>query len=309
MTLFSTWFRTAMDGNNITMQNYASKTVSELLNWATDYLSSYKIQSSHLDAEVLFGYCLGIPRGEVFLKRDEPVKQDVIRIYTNFIKQRAGHIPVAYLLNEKDFMGLRFFVNQDVLIPRPETELLVEEVIKQSAISNKPSLIIDIGTGCGNIAVSLAKFVEEAKVYATDIEPKAIKIAKINASMNVVSDKIEFFCGDLFAALADSMKGKIDIIVSNPPYIKTADFAKLSEEIKMEPHKALDGGEDGLDLYRRIIPESHDLLKTDGWLFLEIGDSHRNSVEELLKKSGFTNLEFLKDYSEKDRIVKATRQN
>lgn len=209
-------------------------------------------------------------------------------------------------------MGLKFFINKNVLIPRQETEILVEAIIKLVAINYSTPTILEIGTGSGNIAISLAKYIPTAKIVATDISEKALKIARRNAKLNNVFERISFLHSDLFPQLNTFCSSKIrakisltgfDIIVSNPPYIRSSDIEKLQNEVKCEPRIALNGGGDGLNFYRRIIPESRKFLNNNGLLVFEIGNHHSEKVKKLLKKYGLKNIKIINDYQQQERVI------
>lgn len=195
-------------------------------------------------------------------------------------------------------MGLEFEVSPAVLIPRPETEILVEEVLKRL----KPnSRFLDIGTGSGAIAVSIAKYSINSKGYAVDISNDALAIAKKNAKRNAVDGKIKFIKSDLYSSLPD--EAEFDFIISNPPYIRSKDIEKLQEEVQKEPLIALDGGKDGLLFYRRIIKDAGKYLKADGYIAFEVGYNQAGEVKDLLKNANFFNLEVIKDLQGIDRVV------
>ena len=230
---------------------------------------------------------------------------------------RSKGIPLQYVLGESEFFGFRFKVDKRVLIPRPETEILVEAVIEKTfcrhcepaidlvegeAISNQVK-ILDIGTGSGCIAVSLAKSLPNARVTAVDISQEALDLARENALLNEVSDKINFICSDLLSTFSHLLSA-FDIIVSNPPYLCSEEIEKLSAEVRNEPRLALDGGNDGLDFYREIIPRAGRFLKKGGFLALEMGFLQRQGIEEIIKSQDRLRLkEVIKDYSDIERIM------
>lgn len=217
---------------------------------------------------------------------------------------RARGFPLQYILCETEFFGLTFKVDEKVFIPRPETEILVEKIIE--IVKNHYSLrgkikILDIGTGSGCIAISLAKSLLIAKITAVDISIGALEVAKYNSKLNNVGEEIEFIESDLFG---DLKSDTYDLIVSNPPYIPSADIENLQREIKYEPRIALDGGRDGFDFYRRIIKDAPKFLKKGGFLFMEIGFGQRNDISEIASQEGKLEiLEIVKDYSNIERIL------
>jgi release factor glutamine methyltransferase len=237
-------------------------------------------------------------------------------IISGVFKRRINGEPLQYILGKTEFMGLEFKVDKNVLIPRPETEILVETAIQyatQRPRDPETQLhILDIGTGSGCIAVSLVKLIKDIKVTATDISDKAITVAKENAALNKVEDKIDFIRQDLFGLqpVACSLQPNLfDFIVSNPPYIPSAEIETLQREVRFEPRIALDGGREGLDFYRRIIKEAPSYLVKEGYLILEIGFNQKNKVENIFYSSkDFEIIEIVKDYSNIDRVVVAQRK-
>jgi release factor glutamine methyltransferase len=240
------------------------------------------------------------------VKYDYPLKNNEIDKYREMIKKRAQRTPVAYITEKKEFMSLEFKVTEGVLIPRPDTENLVEAVIEhcsQNEIKNPQ--IIDVGTGSGAIAVSLAHYIEDAKVVGVDISPSALKIARHNMEKHKLSERMSILKSDLLTEFIKREIKGIDIIVSNPPYIAKAEMDELSPEVKKEPKTALEAGEDGLDYYRSLIPQSEKIIKNGGKIFLEIGYQQAEAVKNLFG-ANWTEIEVKKDYSENDRIVSAT---
>lgn len=219
--------------------------------------------------------------------------------------RRQSAEPLQYILGYCEFFGIKLFVDQRVLIPRPETELLVEEVLKKMD-RHKPLNILDMGTGSGNIAISLAKFLPHAQVTALDISSEALKLAQDNAHFHSLHDKINFIGQDMGVYLAQGQERFFDLIVSNPPYIAQGKLKDLPEDVGHEPKIALNGGKDGLDFYKIIIPQAARLLKEEGFLFLEMGEEQKKAIENIFEECNFyQNIEFLKDYCGRDRMVVA----
>lgn len=250
------------------------------------------IQEPNLKARLLMQHILNKPRQYLLVHDTDMLTLRQQVDYFKAIKKLKQGVPLQHITNMQEFMKLNFYVSQDVLIPRPDTEILVEEVIN-IAKKIRAKKILDLCTGSGAIAVSLAKYIEDSQITATDISEKALRVAKLNAKNNEVEDKITFLKSDLFKEIP---KEKYDIIVSNPPYIRKEEIERLDREVKKEPHIALDGGEDGLDFYRKIIHNSEEYLKFNGYLCLEIGYDQKIDVIELIE-----NEEKYKDtYSKKD---------
>lgn len=250
------------------------------------------IQEPNLKARLLMQHILNKPRQYLLVHDTDmlTLRQEVN--YFKAIKKLIQGIPLQHITNMQEFMKLNFFVSQDVLIPRPDTEILVEEVI---AIAKKIGArkILDLCTGSGAIAVSLAKYIEDSDITATDISEKALSVAKLNAKNNEVENKITFIKSDLFQEIP---KEKYDIIVSNPPYIRKEEINNLDREVKKEPYIALDGGYDGLDFYRKIIHSADEYLKFKGYLCLEIGYDQKIDVIELIENEE----KYIDTYSKKD---------
>lgn len=218
-----------------------------------------------------------------------------INKYKEDIQKLANSIPIQYIINKQEFMGLEFYVDKNVLIPQPDTEILVEEAIKICNTYSGDIKVLDLCTGSGAIGISIGKYVKNAKVYATDISDEAINIAKKNAKQNNVNN-IEFIISDMFDNIKET---NFDIIVSNPPYIETDVIPLLSEEVKKEPIIALDGGKDGLKFYKIILSEYKKYLESEGYLLLEIGYDQAKSVGKLIN----SNYNIIKDLAGNDRVV------
>ena len=261
------------------------------------------------EAELLFTQILGCDRLSLYLNQDTPLGKDKISLISSVLKRRISGEPLQYILGKAEFMGLEFKVNKEVFIPRPETEILVEtaiEIARRLSVMDDRLKILDIGTGSGCIAVSLAKFMRGVEVIATDISDKALEIAKQNARLNNV--EVNFLQSDLFSAFSFQLSA-FSLIISNLPYIPIAKIDSLQPELSYEPRIALDGGKDGLDFYRRIIRQAPAYLKEGGLLILEMGFGQRGLIEGILKNSkNFQIIEIVKDYNQIDRIIIAKKE-
>lgn len=275
-------------------------TIKETLRKGIIELKVNNIQEPSLKARLLLQYILNKPRQYLIVYDNE---QLTLRQEVNFfkgIKKLAKGIPLQHITHSQEFMKMTFYVNEDVLIPRPDTEILVEEVIKIAKRINAKK-ILDLCTGSGAIAISLAKYIEESQITAVDISDKAISVAKLNAKNNNVENQITFVESDLFKQLP---KEKYDIIVSNPPYIKKEIIKSLDKEVQNEPKIALDGGYDGLDFYKKIISNADEFLKFTGYVCLEIGYDQKEDVLELLKNEGkYVDTSCKKDLFDNDRVI------
>ncbi len=275
-------------------------TVLESLQLSTDFLEKKGIESSRLNAELLLSEILRCKRLDLYLKFDQPLKENEVNIYREWIARRGKFEPLQYIIGNVEFYCLPFKVTPDVLIPRPETEILVEEVIK--FCKDKTGLkILDIGTGSGNIPIALAKNMNDAELTAVDISEKALSIARENAVSNGVEEKIQFISSDVKKFMSNY---KFDIIVSNPPYVSNEEYPNLQNEIlNYEPMVAVTDSNDGFDFYRTIAGRAKILLKSDGKIFLEVGKDQSKYVADILEKNDFINIYFVKDYQQIDRVV------
>lgn len=281
-------------------------TISSLLNWTVNYFKSKNIQSARLDAEVLLSHVLRQERIYLYVHFDEPMEQNELNKFREYVKKRAQHVPIAYIIGEREFMGLPFKVTKDTLIPRPDTEILVENVLN-NVDKDKEIEIVDIGTGSGAIILSLLVNLPKVQGKTVDISSKAIEVAKENAVNLQVNDRCEFFVGDLFAPLDGS---KFDVIVSNPPYIPKKDIATLEADVKeYEPVSALTDGGDGLSYYRRLLSEGKAYIKENGFIALEIGIYQSEDVKQIAMDNGWKNIKIIKDYAGIDRVVLAWNVN
>lgn len=280
-----------------------SNLLKDVIKWGKEYLKNNADETYNLDAEVLIMYVLNFDKVKLFTSNDYILKDFQINEYQNLIEKRAKGMPVKYITGKCEFMSLDFNVNINTLIPRPDTEILVESVIEKIKDKNynEKIKIIDIGTGSGAISVSIAYYCKNTLITAVDISRKALDIAIENAKINNVYEKIEFIESDLFKNVKYN---NYDIIVSNPPYIKTDEIKTLMPSVKdYEPVSALDGGKDGLYFYRKICKNAKNYLKHGGMIFFEIGYDEAKDVYKIMKENGFYNIEVKKDLSNLDRVV------
>jgi release factor glutamine methyltransferase len=282
--------------------------------WAINTLKNSNIESPNINAEILLAHVLSCDRIELHTNPDKIIDDGDISKYKKLINKRADRVPLQYITGHVEFMSLDFIVDEHTLIPRQETEILVETVlnkIKDRALPNKTITIVDIGTGCGNIAISLAANLQNAQVYASDISRETLAVAGTNVRRHRVTDRVHLLHGNLFESFDGHLsKGSIDFVVSNPPYVSEADLNELEPEIRdHEPLKALVGGEDGLCFYKQIIKEAHEWLKPKGFLILEVGETQAETITKLIETEGhFENIEITKDLQKIDRIISARRK-
>ena len=273
------------------------KNIFNLLKQATDFLTSHNITEAQLDAEVLLCGVLKIKRNILATLRQEKISQEQFQQYQNYLNKRIKGEPVDYILGTSEFMGLTFKVNSNVLIPRPETELIVEQANKFIK-ENNFKRILDLCTGSGAIAVSVARYNDNISVTASDISSKALQVAKENAEINNVSNKIEFLESNMFINIIDK---KFDIIISNPPYVTEEEYKGLERELFFEPKNAFLAGKDGLDFYRIIAENSARYLNPKGILLLELNANISLQITDLF--NDFLFVKIIKDYSGLDRIL------
>ena len=281
--------------------------VAEVLKRATVRLGEAGIRSPQLDAELILSHLLGLERINLHIYPEREISREMCQKFWEKVEKREKRMPAQYIVNNQEFMGLDFWVEEGVLIPRPDTEILVEKVIEiyQDHYGGKKLQILDMGFGSGAIAISLGKYIEEAMVFGVDISPKAFELAERNALKHGVGDRVKFFQGDLFKGLENAnLQRAFDLIVSNPPYIKADVLPTLGPEVRdYEPGLALDGGRDGLCFYRRILEGVGDFLNRDGWLAVEIGYDQGQAVKKMMADKGFANIGLVKDLAGLDRVV------
>jgi release factor glutamine methyltransferase len=263
------------------------------------------IDSARLDAELLLGCALGMSREELIVAATRTVSPGESERYEDLLRRRLNREPLAYITGQQEFWSLDFLVSCDVLVPRPETEILVQCALKHLAKINSREAprILELGTGSGAVAVALASELPQAQIVATEISPAALEIARCNASRNGVA--MRFLQGDLFSVLDRELENDFDLIVSNPPYIRRGEIAQLGAEVsRWEPRAALDGGVDGLDFYRRIAEEAAGFLRSGGAVAVEIGATMGSPVLALFRNSAaYGDAQVHQDYSGRDRVV------
>ncbi len=291
-----------------------ANTIRNILRWAIITLKESNIEFPEINADTLLAYALTHNRTWLYTHLDDTIDEHNIHIYKELINKRASHIPLQYITRRVEFMSLDFVIDERALIPRPETEILVETVLskaRDNKFSDKSIIIMEIGTGSGNIAVSLAKNLSNAEIYTNDISPDALTLAQTNIQRHDVVDKVHLLNGNFFNIFVGyTEKEHVDFIVSNPPYISESEWSKLEPEVKEhEPRVALVGGKDGLCYYRQIIRESTDWLKPGGHLIIEIGETQANTILKLIQnEEHYGKKGIIKDLQGKERVIYAARK-
>jgi release factor glutamine methyltransferase len=275
-------------------------TIRRVLDWTRGHFDKQQVDDPRLTSEILLGHVLTLPRVKLYMDLDRPLTKDELATYRALIQRRLAGEPTQYLVGFREFYGRKFAVDDRVLIPRSETELLVEAALRDVK-KDEPSRVLDLCTGSGCVAISIAAERPQASVWATDLMPGPIEVAKKNAEALGVDGRVTFFQGDLLAAVPEG--ATFDVIVSNPPYVKTSDLATLQREVQKEPRAALDGGADGLDLIRRVVTDGLPRLKPGGLLALEIGDEQGDAVKEIMTRAGCRDVHIEKDLARHDRIA------
>ena len=296
---------------NQTKRRLPEWTIIKLVQWATTYFGNHDIDSPRATAEILLAHVLNTRRIDLYLRYDQPLIPAELERFKALIKRRLKREPVAYILGSKEFWSMDLQVTRDVLIPRPETECLVEKALESLALDSNPEskLILELGTGCGAVILALASENPRHSYWATDISISAIRIARQNARQNDLNGRVDFIVGDWFAPLR-SKPGLFDLIVSNPPYIKSEDLNRLQPEIHAyEPLLALDGAADGLDCLRHIIQSAYFFLNPGGVIILEIGHDQKEPLKQMIAECGqYEEVDFYQDYSGYDRILQMKKK-
>ena len=269
--------------------------IKEILLQSINKLNENHVEDSSSKARRLLAFVLNVKKEYLIINDSVELSQKQEERYNKYIDEIIESKPIQYILGYQEFMGIKFKVDENVLIPQPDTEVLVEKTIEIAKEFQQPR-ILDLCTGSGAIAISLDRFIPHAQITASDISEKALEIARLNDN----DRKINFIHSNMF----ENIKETFDIIVSNPPYIKTKEIQTLSEDVQNEPHLALDGGEDGLMFYREIISNGYKYLNNNGYLCLEIGEDQKKMVVNLIETVGnYTNIETLKDLGDNDRVI------
>ncbi len=275
--------------------------IEQTLKSSIEKLKEYEIEEPNLKTRILLSKILNLRKEQLITKNKEEVAEEKLKEYEEQIEKLIKGIPLQYITKEQEFMKLKFYVDENVLIPRADTEVLVEEIIN-ICNNNKKYKILDLCTGSGIIGISLKKYLPNCEMYQSDIRIEALNVARKNAKLNNIDTN--FIESNLF----DNINQKFDIIVTNPPYIKTEVINTLSKDVQNEPHIALDGGKDGLEFYRKIINQSYNYLNEDGILCLEIGFDQKQEVIDIINKTNqYKNVYSKKDLSGNDRIVICTK--
>jgi release factor glutamine methyltransferase len=276
-------------------------TVLESIKLSTEYLGKKGVESPRINAELLLAHILKCKRLDLYLTFDRPLSDEEVTLYRSFLKRRGEYEPLQYIVGSVEFYGLPFLVNSSVLIPRQETEILVEEIIEQN--KKDPRIkILDIGTGSGNIAVALAKHLPGSKVVASDLSKDALEIAGKNSVQNGTESQVKFIENDILKSYPDEKE--FDVIVSNPPYVSGNDFEKLRPELKVyEPRQALTDDADGLIYYREISLKAKELLRPGGRLYFETGEGQSQAVRKILEENNYKSVMTKNDYLNIERVV------
>ena len=280
-------------------------TIVKILEWTKQYFADKGVETPRLDAEVLLCDVLKCQRINLYVNFDQPLEEDELHIYRSYVAKRAKHEPLAYILGHRAFMHSEFRVTEDTLVPRPETELLVEQIVELN--KDKGQLeILDIGCGSGAIVVSLLQLLPLSRGVAIDINAKAVAVTLENAASLGVADRCNGLVSDLFENILEDKK--FDVIVSNPPYIPTAVLSSLAADVQKEPRAALDGGVTGLDFYQQILKNINAFLKPEGMVAFEIGIGQGKQVAKMCREQGLTITAVRNDYANIDRMVFATKE-
>ncbi len=279
-------------------------TIGSLVKWATDDFRARGIENPRLDAELIVAHALGIDRTRVIIESPRPLDPAELSLLRDLVKRRRHHEPIAYLRGKREFYGLTFRVDRRVLVPRPDTEALVEVALDRSRHLSLSMRMLDLCTGSGCVAITIARQRPTGSVIATDLSPDALAVARENA-YRLGAYNVAFVESDLFTNVP---RRRFDVITANPPYIATAEIEALMADVRdFEPRMALDGGADGLDVVRRIVDESPSFLDTNGVLAMEIGAGEADAARALFEARGYTDVRATRDYGKVERVVSGIR--
>jgi release factor glutamine methyltransferase len=284
-------------------------TIRELMKSAIEHLQKQGMDDARLNVELLLAHALDLQRIQLYTNFDKPLTAEEVGRFRGLFERRLKREPVQYIIGSVNFMGMHFDVDPRVLIPRPETETLIEQIILFSRRyqENETIRMLEIGTGSGNIAIAAAKFVKNAQVQAIDISPDAIAVAKKNAHLHQVDSRIDFICADIFESLEQPFQTKYNLVVSNPPYVSNDEWENLQPEIKnFEPLVAVTDGKDGFKFYRRIIEIVPEYVEPGGGLILEVGIDQAEEVLRLLENAGLKQVQITPDMQGVPRVVSGT---
>ncbi|MGD0077801.1 MAG: peptide chain release factor N(5)-glutamine methyltransferase [Sedimentisphaerales bacterium] len=287
-------------------------TIQKLLNWVAEYLKNKGVDSPRLSAELLLSHVLGLKRIELYTQFNKIVEQEQLTQLHGLVKRAAEHEPIAYLTGKREFYSLEFEITKDCLIPRPETELLVERAIEFLRKRNGEQFVCDLCTGCGCVAISIARNYANCQIVATDISDVALDVAERNVIKHGLPNRVKLLKGDLFEPIIPGLgPAKFDLIVANPPYVSETEYEKLAKNVKdFEPKQALIAGYDGLDIIKKIIVNAGQFLKPAGALMLEIGNEQGSVVKKFLEETScFENANIEKDDQKLDRIAVVFAKN
>lgn len=283
-------------------------TIGSVLKWATDDFRARGIESPRLDAEVLLAFALRATRVQLIVDSQRPLVPDELARFRDLVRRRRTREPVAYLVGEREFYGRRFLVDHRVLVPRPDTETLIDVALTRSARLSMSARVLDLCTGSGCVAVTLARERPTTRVHATDIEAGALSVARENA-LRLGAYRVSFSRGDLYDGLRAPF-GAFDLIVANPPYVPTPDLPGLPADVRdFEPRCALDGGDDGVSLLRRVVEGARPFLSDGGILAVEVGAGEAERVAETFAANGFENVVKARDYGKIERVVHGAKRS
>lgn len=281
-------------------------TIRDLMKFTIDHLQRHGFNEARLTVELLLSHALHCQRIELYMNFEKPLSREELNLFRGLYERRLNHEPVQYIVGTAGFMGLQFKVDRRVFIPRPETETLVEQMmlICNRRVAGETASILEIGTGCGNIAVSLAKLVRDIHVTTIDVSSEALEVARANASAHGVTNRISFAHVDVFESLEDFLSKKFDHLISNPPYVSANDWEHLEPEVrKFEPQAAVSDSKDGYEFYRRIVQVAPDLLQTNGWVVVEVGYGQAGTVQKIFREGGLAEVSAVDDLQSVHRVV------